>query len=120
MLSSISRAPRFSVTTCILIAAGVSLLLVLFAYFSDSLKAPLEYAHGKAGEYWDKTFKYASHLRRVRPPCDSVGYTDVNGPRVVTTWHLLGSALTITGPPHRCITARTLIADQATSISRLI
>lgn len=58
MLSSISRAPRFSVTTCILIAAGVSLLLVLFAYFSDSLKAPLEYAHGKAGEYWDKTFKY--------------------------------------------------------------
>ena len=60
MLSSISRAPRFSVTTCLLIAAGVSLLLVLFAYFSDGLKAPLEYAHGKAGEYWDKTFKYAS------------------------------------------------------------
>jgi hypothetical protein len=114
MLSSISRAPRFSVTTCILIAAGVSLLLVLFAYFSDSLKAPLEYAHGKAGEYWDKTFKYAP------APCDSAGYTDVNGPRVVTTWHYLGSALTITDPPHRCTTARTLIADQATSISRLI
>ncbi|KAI8659198.1 hypothetical protein LRP88_05759 [Fusarium phalaenopsidis] len=83
MLSSISRAPRFSVTTCILIAAGVSLLLVLFAYFSDSLKAPLEYAHGKAGEYWDKTFKPSTQVYNCEDPYRRPGYlyipADING-----------------------------------------
>jgi hypothetical protein len=58
-------------------------LLVLFAYFSDGLKAPLEYAHGKAGEYWDKTFKPSTQVYNCEDPYRRPGYlyipADING-----------------------------------------
>ncbi|KAM5350647.1 hypothetical protein ACJ41O_007152 [Fusarium nematophilum] len=48
------RTSRLSVTTCIFIAASISLLLVMFMFFSESLRAPIDYVHEKAQDYWDK------------------------------------------------------------------
>ncbi|KAF4448892.1 hypothetical protein F53441_7754 [Fusarium austroafricanum] len=47
---------RPSVMTCIIIAASVSLVIIVFTIFQESLEVQWDYAHNKAGEYWDKAF----------------------------------------------------------------
>jgi len=42
---------RPSVLTCVIIAASVSLFLVVFTFFQESLEVPWTYVHSKAEEY---------------------------------------------------------------------
>ncbi|KAF4984844.1 hypothetical protein FDECE_17011 [Fusarium decemcellulare] len=84
---SLSRAPRLSVTTSILIAASISLLLVIFTFFTAAWRAPWEYAHDKAGEYWNMAFNLdferPSKIYNCEDPYRRPGYlympADING-----------------------------------------
>lgn len=42
---------RPSVLTCVIVAASVSLFLVVFTFFQESLEVPWTYVHSKAEEY---------------------------------------------------------------------
>lgn len=56
---AMSKMSNPALRMSVLAAAAVTLLVILFTFFQEPLKAPLDYAHQKAQQYCDQSFKYA-------------------------------------------------------------